>query len=144
MRVALEEATQAAALGEVPVGAVVVDHDGRVLARACNRRESDKDPTAHAELLALREAARVCGEWRLHKATLYVTKEPCPMCAGAMVNARLGRVVFGCSDEKGGAVVSLFRLLDDDRLNHRVQITSGVLEEEGRKLLRDFFRDRRG
>ena len=143
MRTALEEAARAGALGEVPVGALVVDCHGTVLARACNLRESIVDPTGHAEVLAIREAARVTGSWRLGNATLYVTKEPCPMCAGAIVNARIRRVVFGCLDEKGGAVLSLFRLLDDERLNHRVQVTSGVLAEEGRKLLQDFFRARR-
>ncbi len=143
MRVALEEAARAGALGEVPVGALVVDCRGSIIARACNLRESIVDPTAHAEVLALREAARAIGSWRLERATLYVTKEPCPMCAGAILNARVGRVVFGCADEKGGAVVSLFRLLDDERLNHRAQVTSGVLAEEGRKLLQDFFRARR-
>jgi len=143
MRVALQEAARAGLMGEVPVGALVVDREGKILARACNLRESESDPTAHAELLALREAARATGAWRLETSTLYVTKEPCPMCAGAIVNARLGRVVFGCPDEKGGAVISLYHLLDDERLNHRVQVTAGVLAEEGRKLLQDFFRARR-
>ncbi len=143
MRLALEEAGLAFLEGEVPVGAVLVV-DGQPLLRAHNRREGEADPTGHAELSGLREAAKRLGGWRLGGATLYVTKEPCVMCAGAMLNARLGRLVFGCRDSKGGAVESLYRLLQDERLNHRVEVLSGVLEEECAALLRRFFKDKRG
>jgi tRNA(adenine34) deaminase len=138
MRVALEEARLAAADGEVPIGAVVVC-DGAVVARAHNRRENDRDPTAHAELLAIRAAARGLGRWRLSGCTVYVTLEPCPMCAGAMHQARIDRLVFGALDPKAGAVGSLYDLSDDQRLNHRFDVTSGVLEEEASALLRAFF-----
>src|SRR5262245_61918937 len=143
MALALEEARAAAAEGEVPVGAVVVA-DGRVLARARNRRETDADPTAHAELLALRQAARALCDWHLETATLYVTLEPCFMCAGALVNARLGRLVFGALDPKAGAVGSLANVPADPRLNHRLPVTAGVLAQECGDLLRAFFRSRRG
>jgi tRNA(adenine34) deaminase len=142
MALALEEARAAEKDGEVPVGAVVVA-GGRVLARARNRRETDKDPTAHAELLALREAARALGDWHLETAALYVTLEPCFMCAGALVNARLGRLVFGATDPKAGAVGSLANVPADPRLNHRLPVTSGVLAQECGDLLRAFFRARR-
>ncbi len=141
MRLAIEEARLARDEGEVPVGAVLVV-EGRVVARARNGRESACDPTAHAELLALRQAAAEAGTWRLTGATLYSTKEPCAMCAGGMVNARLGRLVYGCADDKGGAL-SLFALLGDERLNHRVEVASGVLREECAGLLREFFRAKR-
>jgi tRNA(adenine34) deaminase len=138
MRVALDEACLAAADGEVPIGAVVVC-DGAVVARAHNRRENDRDPTAHAELLAIRAAARSLGRWRLSGCTVYVTLEPCPMCAGAMHQARVDRLVFGALDPKAGAVGSLYDLSDDRRLNHRFDVTSGVLEDESSALLKAFF-----
>jgi tRNA(adenine34) deaminase len=143
MQEALQEAALAAAEGEVPVGAVVVQ-DGIILARGRNRREQTHDPTAHAELVAMREAARRLGSWRLTEATVVVTLEPCPMCAGAMVQARVRRVVYGCRDPKAGALDSLYRLGADPRLNHRFPHTGGVLEDECRDLLRSFFRARRG
>ncbi|MEL6109237.1 MAG: tRNA adenosine(34) deaminase TadA, partial [Planctomycetota bacterium] len=123
---ALELAYAAAQADEVPVGAVVV-RDHQIIAAASNQREMLKDPTAHAEMIALTQAAAAIGDWRLEKATLYVTLEPCPMCAGAILQARLPRVVFGAADPKAGAVTSLFELLDDPRLNHRCEVTSGVL-----------------
>lgn len=142
MKMAIEEAVVAFNEGEVPIGAVLVRND-EVLARAHNSRETSSDPTGHAEILVLRAGAGGDLIWRLTGATLYVTKEPCVMCAGAMVNARLGRLVYGCKDKKGGAVDSLYNLLSDKRLNHRVEVTSGVLEEECAQLLRDFFKSRR-
>jgi tRNA(adenine34) deaminase len=140
MQEAIAEARAAAALGEVPVGAVVVV-DGKIVGRGGNRRESapDHDPTAHAELLAIREAARAIGGWRLVGATLYVTQEPCPMCAGAIVNARVERVVFGCDNPKAGAVRTLYRLLEDERLNHRVKVEQSALAGECGRLLTEFF-----
>jgi tRNA(adenine34) deaminase len=144
MDLALEEARAAGAAGDVPVGSVVVDASGMLLARGRNRREADRDPTAHAELVALREAARVLGMWRV-EATLYVTQEPCPMCAGAIVNARVTRLVFGCGNPKAGAVASLFQIVTDPRLNHRVLVTRGVREAECAKELQSFFAElRRG
>ncbi|MBO2518266.1 MAG: nucleoside deaminase [Firmicutes bacterium] len=142
MGLALAEAKKAWALGEVPIGAVVV-RDGEVLARAHNLRETWGDPTAHAELIAIREAARRVGGWRLTGATVYATIEPCPMCAGALLLARVDRLVYGAPDPKGGAVDSLVRLLDDPRFNHQVRVTSGVRAEEGADLLRRFFRQLR-
>ena len=142
MRLALEEAEAAFDADEVPVGAVIVQGDA-VIARTHNRRESSNDPTGHAELLALRVAAQKVQRWRLSEATLYVTKEPCIMCAGAMVNARLGRLVYGCRDEKGGAVDSLYKLLSDNRLNHQVEVVSGVLGDECAEILKRFFQERR-
>lgn len=138
MRVALDEAALAAQAGEVPIGAVVV-FEGRVIARAHNRRELDKDPSAHAEFLALLEAARVLGRWRLTGCTVYVTLEPCLMCAGLMVNSRIDRCVFGAPDPKGGAVGSLYDLSRDNRLNHGFEVTSGVLQDECAGLLQGFF-----
>lgn len=143
MSLALEEAEVAFADGEVPVGAVLVDEGGNILARTRNRREATQDPTAHAEVLALRQSAQAIANWRLNSATLYVTKEPCVMCAGAMVNARLGRLVYGCPDQKGGAAESLYRIPTDPRLNHRVEVVSGVLGEECAAILRRFFEARR-
>ncbi|MBL8763496.1 MAG: nucleoside deaminase [Phycisphaerae bacterium] len=141
MRLALGLARDAAALGEVPVGAVVYETvAGRVLARAHNRREIDRDPAAHAELLAIRAAAAALGDWRLTACTLVVTLEPCPMCAGLIVNARVGRLVYACRDPKAGACDSLMRLTADSRLNHRVEPVPGVLEAESADLLRAFFR----
>jgi tRNA(adenine34) deaminase len=138
MRLALGEAAQAAMLGEVPVGAVVMQ-DGALLGAAGNRRESACDPTAHAEILALRKAAAAAGGWRLCEATLFVTQEPCPMCAGALVNSRIRRLVYGCPNPKAGAVRTLYRVLEDPRLNHRVQVCEGVLADECGALLRRFF-----
>lgn len=138
MRQALVAAEAAAGRGEVPVGAVVVV-GGQPIAVAHNERETANDPTAHAEVIALRRAAASLGSWRLTDADLYVTMEPCPMCAGALVNARIRRVYYGCHDPKAGAVRSLYRLLDDRRLNHRVDVVSGVLGAEAAGLLRGFF-----
>ena len=142
MHAALEEAQAAAARGEVPVGAVLVAED-RVVARAGNRTIADCDPTAHAEIIALREAAKSIGNYRLLGATLYVTIEPCAMCAGAMVQARIARLVYGADDAKGGAVRSCFSILDHPQINHHVEVTGGVLAEEAAALLRDFFAARR-
>ena len=142
MERALDLAKEAAARGEVPVGAVVVQDD-IIIAEAFNRRESWHDPTAHAEVLAIRAAAARLKSWRLEGTTLYVTLEPCPMCAGAMVLARVERLVYGADDPKGGAVRSLYRLADDDRLNHRLQITAGVLADECSAALKHFFRQKR-
>ena len=142
MHEALEIARQGALLGEVPVGAIIIK-DGTVLARAHNGREGTKDPTAHAELIAIRLAASSIGDWRLTDTTLYVTLEPCPMCCGAIVLARIPRVVYAASDPKAGAAGTLFNLLRDKRLNHQVDITQGVLAEESSYLLKSFFRDRR-
>ena len=142
MALALEEAAAAVDHGDVPIGAVVV-LDGRVIARRRNERELRGDPVAHAEVLALRDAARHVGSWRLDACELIVTLEPCAMCAGAMVNARLGSLVFGATDPKAGAVVSHFRLLDGAPLNHRVAVRHGVESDECGELLRAFFRARR-
>ncbi len=139
---ALREARRAAVADDVPVGAVVV-RDGRVIARAHNQVELLKDATAHAEMLALTQAEEQVGDWRLTDCTLYVTKEPCPMCAGAIVHVRLGRVVFGTGDSKGGAAGGVINLLQLPTLNHRCPITSGVREEECRALLKEFFGQRR-
>ncbi len=145
MRRALELAGEAAAIGDVPVGAVVYETaTGRVLGEGFNRRHVDKDPTAHAELIAIRAAAAAVGDWRLNHCTLVVTLEPCAMCAGLIVNARLGRVVYGCADPKAGAMGSLMRLTEDERLNHRVTPIGGVMAEEAGEMLRKFFRERRG
>ena len=138
MRRALAAAEQAAGRGEVPVGAVVVLGD-EVVAVAHNERETGNDPTAHAEIVALRRASAALGSWRLTEADLYVTMEPCPMCAGALVNARIRRLYFGCDDPKAGAVRTLYTLLDDKRLNHRVDVVPGLLAAEGSALLRGFF-----
>jgi tRNA(adenine34) deaminase len=139
---ALAEAERAGREGDVPVGAVVVV-EGQIIGRGGNRRERDGDPTAHAEMLAMREAARSVEGWRLVGATLYVTQEPCPMCAGAIVHARVARVVFGCHNPKAGAVRTLYQLLEDPRLNHRCEVTVGVLEDRASQLLRSFFADLR-
>lgn len=143
MRLAIKEAGLAFSEGEVPVGAILVGKDGRIISSAHNKRESLSDPTAHAEIMVLREGAGVIGNWRLTGTTLYVTKEPCVMCAGAIINSRIERVVFGCSDPKGGAVESLYNILSDIRLNHQVQITKGVLDWECASLLKRFFEGRR-
>lgn len=138
MQLALREAEAAAAEDEVPIGAVIV-HDGRVIASAHNQREQLHDPTAHAEMVAITQAAGVLGDWRLEGCTLYVTLEPCPMCAGAIVLARVPRVVYGAADPKAGAAASLYRLLDDGRLNHRAEVTTGVLSNECGAILTRFF-----
>ena len=142
MEMALRQAAEAASCGDVPIGAVLVK-DGKVLAVDRNRREGNKDATAHAEMLVLRRAGQLLGGWRLSGCTLYVTLEPCPMCAGAMVQARLDRLVFGAADPKGGAAGTLYDITRDERLNHRLTVTSGVKEEECAGLLQQFFRSRR-
>ncbi len=143
MRLALAEAESAIAEGEVPVGCLIV-RQGRIVARAHNLRESLNDPTAHAEILALRAAARSGGSWHLEGATAYVTVEPCCMCAGALVNARVERLVYGAADPKSGACESLFNVPQDRRLNHRLAVRGGVLADEAIALLRRFFEARRG
>ena len=144
MREAIALAAHAASIGEVPIGCVVVDDlTAQIIGRGYNRRETDHDPTAHAEILALREAAHARGHWRLTDCTLVVTLEPCPMCAGAIVNARVPRLVYGCDDPKAGAVRTLFQLCDDSRLNHRVAITSGLMAAECAALLTNFFKAQR-
>lgn len=142
MRLALDEAAAAVEHGDVPVGAVVV-RDGEVIARRHNERERLADPSAHAEILALRDAARALGRWRLDDCTLYVTLEPCVMCAGALVNARIGTIVYGATDPKAGAVGSLYSIPTDTRLNHRPPVRSGVLAAEAGAILREFFAARR-
>ena len=142
MALALEEARAAGALGDVPIGAVIVRGD-EVLARAGNARERDRDPTAHAELLAIRDASRALGQWRLEGCELFVTLEPCAMCAGAIVLARVPRLVYATPDPKAGFAGSLGDLVRDVRLNHRVEVTTGVLETECAEVLRAFFRERR-
>ncbi len=143
MRTAIEEAQEAARNGDVPVGAVVIDSSGRIVATAHNRREASSDPTAHAEVLALSEAAGQTGDWRLTGHTLVVTLEPCAMCAGAAVNARVDRIVYGAADLKAGAAWSLFNIPQDERLNHHCDLIAGVLEEECARLIEDFFSERR-
>lgn len=143
MREALAVAAEGAAAGEVPVGAVVI-HDGAVLVRAPNRTVRDQDPTAHAELLAIREMSRLLGRWRLDDCTLVVTLEPCSMCAGAIVLSRLGRLVFGAWDEKAGMAGSVGDIVRHPRLNHRPEVAAGVLADDCAALLAGFFRERRG
>ncbi len=143
MRLALAEAAAALEHDDVPIGAVVA-RDGEVLAAARNERELRRDPTAHAEVLALRAAAEAAGSWRLGGATVYVTLEPCPMCAGALVLARVDRLVYGPQDPRAGAAYSLYNIVQDPRLNHSLAITAGVLEEECARLLTEFFADQRG
>jgi len=142
MREALDEARAAAASGEVPIGAVLV-HEGKILARGGNRTIRDCDPTAHAEIVVLREAARVLRNYRLADTTLYVTIEPCSMCAGAMIQARVPRLVYGADEPRGGAVQSCFEVLSHPDLNHRVEVISGVLAEDCSAVIRSFFADRR-
>ncbi len=144
VRWALAQATLAAEAGDVPVGAVVLDSSGRIIGRGHNRREADHDPTAHAEILALREASGSIGSWRLTGTTLAVTLEPCTMCAGALVLARVDRLVFGAYDPKAGAVGSLWDVVRDPRLNHRPEVVGGVLEQESTGLLRSHFAAHRG
>ena len=143
MRMALDEARSAAAEGDVPVGALVVDAAGAIVARRHNEREQTGDPTAHAEVLALRDAAAAIGSWRLEGATVVVTLEPCVMCAGALASARVARVVFGAADLKAGACGSLYNVLGDPRLNHQATLTHGVLADECGQLLARFFAERR-
>ena len=142
MEQALEEARAAAAAGEVPIGALLV-HEGQIIARSGNRTIRDCDPTAHAELVVLREGSRKLGNYRLAGTTLYVTVEPCSMCAGGMIQARVPRLVYGCDDPKGGAVRSCFVMLNHPRLNHRVEVTAGILGNECAAILQTFFAARR-
>jgi tRNA(adenine34) deaminase len=142
MRSALDEARIAAERGEVPVGAVVA-HEGRIIARGHNRTLTDNDPTAHAEMVVLRAAANALGNYRLNGAEVYVTVEPCAMCAGALIQARVSRLIYGCAEPKGGAVRSCFQVLDHPSMNHRVEVTSGVLAEECARELQSFFALRR-
>jgi tRNA(adenine34) deaminase len=142
MQAALDEAREAARRGEVPIGAIVV-HESRIIARAGNRTITDCDPTAHAEIVALRAAAAHINNYRLTEASVYVTIEPCSMCAGAMIQARIARLVYGADDAKGGAVRSCFSILDHPQLNHRVEVTLGVLAEESAALLKEFFAAKR-
>lgn len=143
MQAAIAAAREAESLSEVPVGACLVDRTGELVATASNRTISNNDPTAHAEILALRAAAETLGNYRLTGLTMYSTVEPCVMCAGALVNARVARLVFGAHDERFGAAESVFRLCDSPSLNHRIAIASGVLAEDCRALMREFFRKRR-
>ena len=143
MRVAMEQANLAAERGEVPIGAVIYRGD-QVLAKAHNLRESTADPTAHAEILALKEAANKIGTWRLDGCTIAVTLEPCPMCAGALVNSRIDRLVYGAPDPKMGCVDTMYELCTDTRFNHRLEVTSGVLKDECVEVLQTFFQARRG
>lgn len=143
MRMALEWAEKARELGEVPVGAVLVAADGSLLSHGYNLRETGNDPLAHAEIIAIKEASQRLGQWRLLGTTLYVTLEPCVMCAGALVQARVQRVVYGATDPKAGGTESLYQICSDPRLNHRIELTSGVLQAECSSILSDFFRERR-
>jgi tRNA(adenine34) deaminase len=142
MKIAIEQAQVAAENGDVPIGAVIV-HNGQIIGKAYNQREQLQDPTAHAEIIALTQAAAALESWRLDNCTIYVTLEPCPMCAGALVLARIDRLVYGCDDPKTGAVKSLYNIVTDGRLNHRIEVTSGVLADECSKLLQQFFQKRR-
>ncbi len=142
MRQAIDAACVAEENGDVPIGAVIV-HQNRVIGRGWNQREQLQDPTAHAEIIALTQAAAARESWRLHGATIYVTLEPCPMCAGALVLARLDRLVYGCPDPKAGACGSLYDIVRDDRLNHRLEVTPGVLADDCVRLLQEFFNQRR-
>jgi tRNA(adenine34) deaminase len=140
---ALEMASQAAVADEVPIGAIILDPKCRVIGAAYNQREQLRDPTAHAEMIAITQAADAMGDWRLEGCTLYVTLEPCPMCAGAILLARIPRVVYGAMDPKAGACHSLYQLLDDPRLNHRCEVTGGVLADRAGAMLSQFFREKR-
>ena len=142
MRVAIEAARVAEENDDVPIGAVIV-HNSKIIGKAYNQREQLQDPTAHAEIIALTQAAAAIGSWRLEGCTMYVTLEPCPMCAGALVLSRMDRLIFGCDDSKAGACKSLYNIVQDERLNHRLEVTSGVLREECSRLLQDFFQKRR-
>jgi tRNA(adenine34) deaminase len=142
MRVAIDQAEIARENGDVPVGAVIV-REGQLIAKAYNQRQQLQDPTAHAEIIALTQAAEAVGSWRLDGCTIYVTLEPCTMCAGALVLARMDRLVYGCEDPKTGACGSLYNIVQDERLNHRLEVTSGVMESECRRQLQEFFAHRR-
>ncbi len=142
MRLALEQAQKAMISDEVPIGAVIV-HNGQIIGIGYNQKEKDQDPTAHAEILAIRRAAEKIGHWRLTEAVLYVTLEPCPMCAGAIVQSRIKQLVYGASDPKGGAIESVINLLNVNYWNHKVEVIAGVLEEECSALLRKFFQEKR-
>jgi tRNA(adenine34) deaminase len=142
MRAALEEARTAVERGEVPIGAVIV-HEGKIIARAHNRTLTDNDPTAHAEMVAIRAAAQIIGNHRLNGTSLYVTVEPCAMCAGALIQARVARLIYGCAEQKGGAVRTCFQVLDHPAVNHRVEITSGIMAEECVAVMQHFFAQRR-
>ena len=142
MRIAIDQAKIAEENGDVPIGAVIV-HNGQIIAKAYNQREQLQDPTAHAEIIALTQAAAALENWHLNGCTMYVTLEPCCMCAGAIVLARIDRLVYGCDDSKTGAVKSLYNIVQDKRLNHRVEITSGVLANECSQILQEFFQKRR-
>jgi tRNA(adenine34) deaminase len=142
MKVAIDQAFIAEENGDVPIGCVIV-YEGRIVAKAYNQREQLRDPTAHAEIIALTQAAEAVGSWRLYGCTVFVTLEPCPMCAGALVLARVDRLVYGCDDPKTGAVKSLYTIVQDPRLNHRVEVTSGVMAESCTAQLQEFFRRRR-
>ena len=144
MHDALAQAREARALEEVPIGCVIVhEPTGRIVGRGYNRRILDNDPTAHAEMIAIRQAGIATGHWRLLDCALVVTLEPCPMCAGAIVNARIPRLIYGCDDPKAGAIKTLYQICTDPRLNHRVEVVAGVLAEECSEVLRAFFRDQR-
>ncbi|MBN2456108.1 MAG: tRNA adenosine(34) deaminase TadA [Sedimentisphaerales bacterium] len=143
IHLAIEQAKIAEDNGDVPIGAVIV-HQRQIIAKAYNQRQQLQDPTAHAEIIALTQAAAALQSWRLNGCTIYVTLEPCPMCAGALVLARIDRLVFGCSDPKTGACGSLYNIVRDERLNHSIEVESGVLEKDCSKLLTDFFEKRRG
>ena len=142
MKLAIDQAGIAREHGDVPIGCVIV-RDRQILAKACNQRDQLQDPTAHAEIIALTQAAAAVGSWRLDGCTIYVTLEPCPMCAGALVLARMPRLVYGCANPKAGAVESLYNIVQDPRLNHRLEVTAGVLAEQCSELLSGFFRQRR-
>lgn len=142
MKLAIEQAGIAGENGDVPIGAVIV-HNDTIIAKAYNQREQLQDPTAHAEIIALTQAAAARQSWRLEGCTMYVTLEPCPMCAGALVLARIDRLVYGCDDAKTGAAKSLYNIVQDDRLNHKIEVTSGVLANDCSKLLQRFFQKRR-
>lgn len=142
MRAALEEARTAAERGEVPIGAILV-HEGIIIARAYNRTLTDNDPTAHAEMVAIRAAAQTIGNHRLNGTSLYVTVEPCAMCAGAIIQARVARLIYGCAEQKGGAVRTCFQILDHPAVNHRVEVISGLLAEECASVMQEFFAQRR-
>jgi tRNA(adenine34) deaminase len=142
MRMALEQAARSAVIGEVPIGAVLV-HEGRVLAQSHNYREAWQDPTAHAEMIVIREGAKALGRWRLIDSTLFVTLEPCAMCLGAMVLARIPRLVFGARDPKAGACGSVLDFACEPRLNHRINVVAGILEEESQRMLTEFFKELR-
>ena len=139
MRLAMELAAEAGRRGDVPIGAVIV-REGKIVGTGFNTREHEHDPTGHAEVVAMREACRLAQRWRLDGATLYVTLEPCPMCAGALVNTRIARLVYGAHDPKAGAVRSLYQLCEDPRLNHRLEVHGGLMADECAQLLKDFFR----